>query len=108
MFDEGLRGSVNQAREVLPRIRDEYERMCYTGLICERRAKAVLRQGGPESGSKAYELLHEARSWYEKAEVIRPAGNDDTLLCWNACARLEMRNRHVAPARQERQVAYRD
>jgi hypothetical protein len=82
--------------------------MYYAGLICERRAKAVLKQGRLDSGSMAYELLREARSWYEKAEVIRPAGNDDTLLRWNACARLEMRNRHVAPAREERTVAYGD
>lgn len=30
---------------------------------------------------------------YEKAESIRPAGNDDALLRWNACARIIMANR---------------
>ena len=31
-------------------------------------------------------------NWYEKAEAIRPAGNDDAVLRWNACARLIMRD----------------
>jgi hypothetical protein len=34
--------------------------------------------------------------WYEKAEAIRPAGNDDPILRWNACARIIMRN-HLSP-----------
>jgi hypothetical protein len=28
--------------------------------------------------------------WYEKAEEIRPSGNDDAVLRWNACARTIM------------------
>jgi hypothetical protein len=35
-------------------------------------------------------------TWYEKAEEIRPAGNDDALLRWNACARIIMRNKLTA------------
>jgi hypothetical protein len=34
--------------------------------------------------------------YYEKAEALRPAGNDDALLRWNTCARLCMRY-HLAP-----------
>ena len=41
-------------------------------------------------------------SWYEKAEAIRPAGNDDALLRWNACARLIMRDRHLVPSDEAR------
>jgi hypothetical protein len=41
-------------------------------------------------------------NWYEKAEAIRPAGNDDALLRWNTCARLIMRDRRLVPAREER------
>ena len=40
---------------------------------------------------------------YEKAEAIRPAGNDDALLRWNACARLLMRDQHLVPAVEERE-----
>ena len=32
-------------------------------------------------------------NWFEKAEKMRPAGNDDTILRWNGCARIIIRNR---------------
>ncbi len=46
----------------------------------------------------AHELLLEARSWYERAEALRPPGNDDVLLRWNACARLLMRHPQAVAA----------
>ena len=58
--------------------------------------KARLQHGGPGSSHDAYEWLRDAMEWYEKAEAIRPAGNDDPILRWNACARIIMRN-HLAP-----------
>lgn len=99
-FDKGL--AVNQAREVLPRLRNEYARAYYAGIICERWARARLSQGGPGSGFAAYEWFREAMSWYEKAEAIRPAGNDDATLRWNTCARIIMRNQHLKPGPEER------
>src|SRR6185436_7669709 len=50
-FGRGYSMGVTQAREVLPQLHDEYERSYYAGIICERRAKALLRQGGPGVGS---------------------------------------------------------
>jgi hypothetical protein len=85
-----------KAKEVLPRIKDEYQRAYYEGIICERQAKARLQQGGPGSGHDAYEWLRDAMECYERAEAIRPAGNDDPILRWNACARIIMRN-NLAP-----------
>ncbi|MEW6302690.1 MAG: hypothetical protein AB1705_04420 [Verrucomicrobiota bacterium] len=92
-FGKGYSMSVVQAREVLPRFRDPYERAYYAGIILERQAKARLQQGSPGCGFEAYELLREAMVQYEKAEAVRPAGNDDALLRWNACARLIMGNK---------------
>src|SRR6201982_1115186 len=46
-FGKGYAVGVTQAQEVLSRIHDEYERAYYAGIICERRAKAQLRQGNP-------------------------------------------------------------
>ena len=89
---------VARALAVLPRLRDEYERSYYAGLIHERRAKAHFRRGGPGSGFVAYEGLREAMAWYEKAEAIRPAGNDDAILRWNTCARLLNDHPSIAPA----------
>ena len=39
-------------------------------------------------GLMARDGLHRAMGLFEKAETLRPAGNDDALLRWNACARL--------------------
>lgn len=89
--------TVSHAREVLPRICDEYERCYYTGIVCERWAKAQIRQGLPGSGFIAYESLIDAMRWYEKAEGLRPAGNDDSILRWNTCARILMRNADLRP-----------
>ncbi len=101
-FDTRIGEFAKQAWDVLPRLHSEYERAYYAGIIGERRAKAHLGQGTPGSGPLAHHWLREAMSFYEKAEAIRPPGNDDALLRWNTCARLMMRNPHLAPRPEER------
>jgi hypothetical protein len=96
-FADDLGDSVRRAREVQPRLRDEYKRLYYAGIICERRAKAQRRQSIPASGSMAYESVREAMDWYEKAEAMRPAGNDESILRWNTCARLLASDDHLRP-----------
>lgn len=100
-FGKGYTVGVTQAQEVLSRLHDPYERAYYAGIICERRAKAQLSQGHPGSGHDAYELLREAMAWFEKAESLRPAKNDDALLHWNTCARLIMGNQ-LTPRAEEK------
>jgi hypothetical protein len=92
---------VRRAREVLPRLGDEYRRAYYAGIICERCAKAQLRSGAPKAGEMAYQWMREAMSWYEKAEALRPAGNDEAILRWNTCGRLLARNPHLKPGAEE-------
>ena len=75
-------------QDFLLKIEGEYERAYYTGIVYERRAKAVLEKGG----INAYELFEQAMEWFEKAEAIRPAGNDDPIVRWNGCARIINRN----------------
>ena len=101
-FDQDGETVVAEAWSCAERIRNEYDRAYYSGIICERRAKAQLHHGAPRCGSRAYEGLREAMTWYERAEAIRPAGNDDALLRWNTCARLIMRDHRLAPAPEER------
>jgi hypothetical protein len=91
-FGKSYKLGILQAEEVLSRLRGPYERAYYAGVICERRAKAQLRQGHPGAGHDAYELLLEAMSWYEQAETLRPPKKDDALLRWNTCARLILSN----------------
>ena len=102
-FDDHGANAVVEAWKTAERIRDEYEHAYYGGIICERRAKARLRRAVPNGGPRAYEWLREAMDWYERAEVIRPAGNDDALLRWNTCARLIMRDHRLVPAAEERE-----
>lgn len=93
-------GSVSvadQARQLISRLKGEYERSYYTGIICERRGKAQLAAAGPRSGYNAYGWLSEAMGFYEKAEALRPEGNDEAILRWNTCARMVMKNPEVRP-----------
>jgi len=92
---------VQRAKELLPRLRDDYRRAYYAGIICERCAKAYLRAGAPGSGEMAYDWLREAMDWYEKAEGQRPAGNDEAILRWNTCVRLLTRHENLAPRGEE-------
>lgn len=89
---------LKRAKEYLARIRDDYQRFYYSGMIAERRGQVLLAQGGMGSGGMAYDSLRQALEMYGKAEAIRPPGNDDSLLRWNTCVRLLRNNRHLAPA----------
>jgi hypothetical protein len=98
-FGKGI--ALTAAREVLQRLTGEYERTYYSGIISERWAESLLRQGSPGAGFSAYESLHDAMQHYQHAESIRPPGNDDALLRWNTCARILMRNRDLRPRGEE-------
>ena len=94
-FSKGYALGATQAQEVAARLTDEYQRFYYAAIINERRGKALLNRGVPGSGHDAYEWLREAMHLYEQAEAIRPPGNEDTILRWNACARIIMHNKLV-------------
>jgi len=83
--------------EYVSRLRDEYARAYYTGIVYERRAKATLAKGGLQT----YELFVQAMEWFEKAEAIAAAGNEEAKLRYNGCARIINRNKlepHVMSA----------
>ena len=94
---EGHASVMKEVKEILPRITDSYQRFYYTGIASERSGQAYLHRGGMGSGGMAYDALRHAMTWYEKAEEIRPTGNDDAILRWNTCARLINTNSHLAP-----------
>ncbi len=91
-FSKGYGVSNTRAKELLGRLEGEYERAYYSGILAERRAKAQLARGTPGCVHLAYEGFREAMHWFEKAEAVRPAGNDDALLRWNTCSRMITRN----------------
>lgn len=74
--------------EFVSKLRDEYQRAYYTGIVYERRAKATLAKGGLQ----AYELFVQAMEWFERAEAMRPGDNEEAILRWNGCARIINRN----------------
>jgi hypothetical protein len=75
-----------ETEEIFKQLDDPYERLYYTGIFYERRAKAQLNAGQlPRSLLALFDLA--LRSFAE-AEKIRPAGNDDVILRWNRCVRL--------------------
>ena len=82
--------AVGDARitEYILRLKDDYQRTYYTGIMYERRGKSVLNKGGVG----AYELLRQAMDCFATAESMRPAGNDEAILRWNGCVRIITRN----------------
>ncbi len=86
--------AVGDARiqDYLSQIDGEYAQAYYTGIVYERRAKAMLKRGEIGSESTAFELFRSAMNWFERAETVRPAGNADVILRWNGCARVIMMN----------------
>ena len=99
-FRHGHPEGVSRAREVLPRLTDEYERLYYAGIICERRARAHLDRDALGSAEVAAEWFRDAMRWYEKAEIIRPGGNDEAILRWNTCVRMLERHEKAPIARE--------
>ena len=85
-FTGGASDRYAEAEAVFQTLRNPYERIYYTGIAHERRAKALLR-----SGARPHTLMvifEQAMSCFEHAEKIRPQGNDDAILRWNRCVRL--------------------
>jgi hypothetical protein len=98
-FGDGV--TAEAAHEILSRIQGNYERAYYGGIIWERMAHAQLRQGRPGGAATAYHALEKAMDCFEKAEAVRPPGNDDAILRWNTCARVIMRNPEIRPLPHE-------
>lgn len=101
-FEKGYGVSDTQTKELLARLKGEYERAYYSGIVAERRAKTKLRQNTPDCRFQAFDLFQQAMAAFEKAESVRPQGNDDALLRWNTCARIIERNKLVAREEDER------
>jgi tetratricopeptide (TPR) repeat protein len=74
------------AGELFHSLAEPYERLYYTGLLHERRAKAQMRIGRP--AHTLTPLFAEAMQSFAEAEMIHPPDNDDAILRWNRCARL--------------------
>jgi hypothetical protein len=97
-FSRGDGHLVARAQELAARMEAPYERAYFAGLVAERRARALI-DGGPVRARTAGHWLRGAMEHYQLAESLRPPGNDDARLRWNACARVL--NAHGELAEQE-------
>jgi hypothetical protein len=96
--------TVEQAREVLPRLASAYDRLYYAGLIAERRGRALILASGTGTSQRAYKWYREAMDHYQEAEALSPGNNDDAVLRWNTCARFLNSHPHLAPRDEVEQV----
>ena len=75
-----------ETERIFDELQDPYERLYYTAILNERRAKAQLTRDQPRAS--VLSLFEEALRLFAAAERIRPAGNDDAILRWTRCVRL--------------------
>lgn len=78
--------SLHEAERALTHLASPYQRNYYHGVTLERWARAKRREGLPLHAVDDW--IERAMECFEKAEPLRPAGNDDALLRWNTCARM--------------------
>ena len=95
-------GAASRAERLASELQNEYERLYYSGLVAERRARAQLNRGGATAHS-VYEWLTDALDFFERAERVRPAGNDDAILRWNSCVRVIRQHPHLGPTGDARE-----
>ncbi len=95
---------VDEALATVRKLKSDYERAYYTGMIWERKARARFEMGGYGGNAIVHDWLMQAMHWFEQAEAVRPAGNDDALLRWNTCARFLNSHPEVCPESVEAYV----
>jgi hypothetical protein len=78
-----------------------YDRAYYAGIAWERRAKASHDSGRLGSSGNVYDWVVNALGLFAEAERLRPAGNDDPILRWNACVRFLARHKALGPRAEE-------
>ena len=86
-FDKELAGALHDVQALLPKIKGEYERAYYEGIINERWGNAQLSKGAQTSVG----WYHAAMRYYAKAEELSESDNDDAVLRWNTCVRIMQR-----------------
>ena len=89
--------------DYVAQLADEYQRHYYGGIVRERRARTYLSR--PQSRESAYDAFREAMEWYDKAASLRPAGEDEAILRWNACVRT-IGQAHLEPRVRETEAPF--
>ena len=96
------------AEKLAPRVRGAFaEERTDPAIFAEMGGLGMLgvtipeEHGGLGAGYVAYDWIKTAMHCYAKAERIRPADNDESILRWNTCARLLQRRADIKPSPHE-------
>jgi hypothetical protein len=76
----------HEAEIAFSQLTDKYERLYYTGIMHECRAKSQLAAG--HAPYTLFTIFEEAMRCFKEAEALRPPANDDAILHWNSCVRV--------------------
>ena len=71
-LSSGRSSCASEATALVRRLRSEFERLYYAGIVHERRAKAILSGAGMGSHENAFAYLREAMACFDRAEAISP------------------------------------
>jgi len=104
LLDRGLPTGVASARDALAEVTGEYDRAYYDGLICERRARYLLRARGRQSSFVAWEWFGYAMDRFKEAARIEP-DRIEPILRFNTCVRFLQANPQCGPDPDEGEVA---
>ncbi|MBV9670306.1 MAG: hypothetical protein JOZ43_05055 [Acidobacteriales bacterium] len=85
-FTGSFSDRLNQAEQAVQKLLDPYERLYYSGIIYERRAKTQLHAGNMPHALLV--MFEKALRCFEQAQAISPPANDDAILHWNSCVRV--------------------
>jgi len=94
-------GAFSDALAITKRLESPYDRAYYAGIAWERRAKVRHKGDGHNASRYAHDWLVAALNLFEDAERLRPAGNDDAILRWNACVRYLSSHRELTPEMEQ-------
>ncbi len=81
----GSQSPFQAIENAIERLNVDYQRIYYTGIFHERRARFMLTQ--PMSRAFSYDYFAKALACYQQAEQMRPEHNDEAILRWNSCVR---------------------
>ncbi|MBM3794152.1 MAG: hypothetical protein FJW31_08785 [Acidobacteria bacterium] len=95
------REAFQEALSAAARLDDEYDRLYFTGIAWERRAKARHEEGGHGASEVVSDWISRAMDSFARAEAVRPTGNDDALLRWNTCVRFLQRHPRYTEVEQD-------
>jgi hypothetical protein len=95
------KSAFSDATSVISGLTSEYDRAYYSGIAWERRAKACYGAATKGYASDVYDWLVKALGLFEEAERVRPSGNDDAILRWNACVRFLDRHKDLQPKKTQ-------